>query len=90
MMGRFVHDPDGIEGEPGKTDGLGLLVVDCLSGIIARLSPLSPYSYTLHVPLDAAHSDNTKTVSLEVFAFDDLASSLDFLEHRLLLTGAHF
>jgi sugar phosphate isomerase/epimerase len=186
-----INDPD-----PGRQQ----LAVDCLSGIIARLSPLSPSSYTLHVPLDTAHSDNqnedlwqacvrrnlkailaagvssnlltietldypfrkidsiiseldlsicmdighlilsgedieafmkkysdrislihlhgvkghrdhislaqmsgpmiepvrsvlsgfTKTVSLEVFAFDDLTSSLDFLEHRLLLTSAHF
>ncbi len=28
MMGRCVHDPDGIEGPPGKTDGLGLLPVE--------------------------------------------------------------
>jgi len=28
MMGRFVHDPDGLEGKPGKTDGLCLLPVE--------------------------------------------------------------
>ena len=31
-----------------------------------------------------------ETVFLEVFAFENLTSSLDFLEHRLLLTGALF
>jgi adenosylcobyric acid synthase len=28
MMGGYVHDPDGIEGKPGATEGLGLLPVD--------------------------------------------------------------
>jgi adenosylcobyric acid synthase len=28
MMGRHVHDPDGLEGSPGSTDGLGLLPVE--------------------------------------------------------------
>jgi adenosylcobyric acid synthase len=28
MMGDYVHDPDGIEGKPGATAGLGLLPVD--------------------------------------------------------------
>jgi adenosylcobyric acid synthase len=28
MMGRFVEDPDGLEGKPGRTAGLGLLPVE--------------------------------------------------------------
>ncbi len=28
MMGNYVHDPDGLEGPPGKTDGLRLLPVE--------------------------------------------------------------
>jgi len=28
MMGSYVHDPDGLEGTPGKTDGLRLLPVE--------------------------------------------------------------
>jgi len=28
MLGRFVHDPDGIEGEPGSSDGLGWLQLE--------------------------------------------------------------
>jgi adenosylcobyric acid synthase len=28
MMGSFVHDPDGLEGKPGATEGLGLLPVE--------------------------------------------------------------
>ncbi|UCD81052.1 MAG: cobyric acid synthase [Desulfobacterales bacterium] len=28
MMGSYVHDPDGIEGRPGSTQGLGLLPVE--------------------------------------------------------------
>jgi hypothetical protein len=31
-----------------------------------------------------------ETVFLEMFDFDDLASPLEFFEHRLLLTGGHF
>ena len=30
MMGRYVHDPDGIEGEPGTTEGLSLLPVETI------------------------------------------------------------
>lgn len=28
MMGTYVHDPDGLEGQPGSTEGLGLLPVE--------------------------------------------------------------
>lgn len=28
MLGRFVHDPDGIEGPPGSSEGLGLLDIE--------------------------------------------------------------
>ena len=28
MMGNYVHDPDGIEGHPGSTEGLALLPVE--------------------------------------------------------------
>ena len=28
MMGKWVHDPDGLEGRPGTTEGLGLLPVE--------------------------------------------------------------
>jgi adenosylcobyric acid synthase len=28
MMGRYVHDPGGLEGKPGSTEGLGLLPVE--------------------------------------------------------------
>ncbi len=28
MLGRYVHDPDGLEGSPGKTGGLGLLPIE--------------------------------------------------------------
>jgi adenosylcobyric acid synthase len=30
MLGRFIRDPDGIEGPPGETEGLGLLDVETL------------------------------------------------------------
>jgi adenosylcobyric acid synthase len=30
MMGNFVHDPDGLEGRPGTTRGLGLLPVETI------------------------------------------------------------
>lgn len=28
MMGKYVHDPDGLEGKPGSTEGLSLLPVE--------------------------------------------------------------
>ncbi|MBN1930186.1 MAG: cobyric acid synthase [Desulfobacterales bacterium] len=30
MMGRYVHDPQGLEGNPGTTEGLGLLPVETI------------------------------------------------------------
>ncbi len=30
MLGRLIHDPDGIESEPGSSDGLGLLDMETI------------------------------------------------------------
>jgi adenosylcobyric acid synthase len=40
MLGRTIADPDGIEGPPGKVDGLGLLDVDTLLSDEKRLEPV--------------------------------------------------
>jgi adenosylcobyric acid synthase len=40
MMGRSVADPDGIEGPPGKVDGLGLLDVETTLSEEKRLEPI--------------------------------------------------
>jgi adenosylcobyric acid synthase len=37
MLGRTIADPDGIEGEPGTSDGLGLLAVDTVLTPIKQL-----------------------------------------------------
>ena len=37
MLGRVVRDPDGIEGEPGETEGLGLLDIETTIGGDKRL-----------------------------------------------------
>ncbi len=46
MLGRAIHDPDGIEGRPGSSDGLGLLDMETtlvagkqLRQVVARLLP---------------------------------------------------
>jgi len=41
MMGRSVADPDGIEGPPGKVDGLGLLDVETTLSAEKRLEPVA-------------------------------------------------
>jgi adenosylcobyric acid synthase len=40
MLGRAVHDPDGIEGNPGTTPGLGLLALETTIGGDKRLVDL--------------------------------------------------
>jgi adenosylcobyric acid synthase len=40
MLGRTIADPDGIEGPPGKTDGLGMLEVATTLSAAKRLEPL--------------------------------------------------
>lgn len=39
MLGRTIADPDGIEGPPGKTEGLGLLAVATMLSDEKRLEP---------------------------------------------------
>ena len=40
MLGRGIADPDGIEGPPGKVDGLGLLDVETFLSAEKRLEPV--------------------------------------------------
>ncbi|AXQ96232.1 cobyric acid synthase (plasmid) [Cereibacter azotoformans] len=41
MLGRRVTDPDGIEGPPGETEGLGLLDIDTVIGPAKRLCEIT-------------------------------------------------
>ncbi|ULB12370.1 cobyric acid synthase (plasmid) [Cereibacter azotoformans] len=41
MLGRRVRDPDGIEGPPGETEGLGLLDIDTVIGPSKRLCEIA-------------------------------------------------
>jgi adenosylcobyric acid synthase len=57
MLGRSVADPDGIEGPPGKVDGLGLLDVETTLSDEKRLEPVrgttndgvSFFGYEMHM-----------------------------------------
>src|SRR5262249_28611247 len=57
MLGRTIADPQGIEGPPGKVDGLGLLAVETVLAGAKRLAPASgatadgvPFSgYEMHM-----------------------------------------
>jgi adenosylcobyric acid synthase len=56
MLGRFVHDPDGLEGPPGSAEGLGLLNVE------TTLSPRKELTV-----LDARHAvSNTEIKGYEI------------------------
>ncbi|MBI6629034.1 cobyric acid synthase [Pontibaca salina] len=46
MLGRSIADPDGIEGAPGETPGLGLLQIDTVMAADKRLSQVE----AVHVP----------------------------------------
>ena len=41
MLGRRVRDPDGVEGPPGETEGLGLLDIDTVIGPSKRLCEIA-------------------------------------------------
>jgi adenosylcobyric acid synthase len=57
MLGRAVHDPDGVEGQPGSAPGLGLLDVETTLSAGKRLEPArgttfdgAPFSgYEMHM-----------------------------------------
>jgi adenosylcobyric acid synthase len=61
MLGRTVADPDGIEGPPGKVDGLGLLDVATTLSAEKRLEPVhgtasdgTPFAgYEMHMGVTA-------------------------------------
>lgn len=44
MLGKSLHDPDGIEGEAGMSTGLGLLALETVLGAKKRLSEVSGVS----------------------------------------------
>jgi cobyric acid synthase len=46
MLGTRVHDPSGLEGYPGSTDGLDMLPVETTVNVEAILSILNPQMMT--------------------------------------------
>ncbi|PIF02959.1 MAG: cobyric acid synthase CobQ [Desulfococcus sp.] len=77
MMGRLVHDPDGLEGPPGTTEGLGLLPVETrlrapktTTRTVFDWEGIAGEGYEIHMgqtdqnggtPLLAVHTRNGKT-----------------------------
>ncbi|KQB15397.1 cobyric acid synthase [Rhodobacter capsulatus] len=45
MLGRVVRDPEGIEGTPGETEGLGLLDLETVIGPTKRLAGIDALDY---------------------------------------------
>src|SRR6185312_15061567 len=45
MLGRAVHDPNGIEGEPGSAEGLGLLDIETTLADEKRLEKVEGVSF---------------------------------------------
>jgi adenosylcobyric acid synthase len=86
MLGRAVHDPDGIEGEPGSSDGLGLLdmetvmtphkvlrrVTGILHGSDARVS-----GYEIHCGVSQGPALDRPFAVLDAPAYNDGAVSAD-------------
>ncbi|MEX0339361.1 MAG: cobyric acid synthase [Arenibacterium sp.] len=52
MLGQNINDPEGIEGCPGRTDGLGLLQVDTRMTPRKNLTEVTAKHATLHVSLE--------------------------------------
>jgi adenosylcobyric acid synthase len=72
MLGRTIADPDGIEGAPGTSQGLGLLAVDTVMGQMKQLrveravhadSSMSLKGYRMHMGLTSG-SDCERPFSL--------------------------
>jgi len=66
MMGHYVHDPDGLEGAPGRTAGLGLLPVETVLKAPKTTTLTQFYwqdikgaGYEIHMGKTERFSDNT-------------------------------
>ncbi len=55
MLGRTIADPDGIEGQPGTSLGLGLLDIDTILGPIKELRVESAIHVTSGTPITGYH-----------------------------------
>ena len=93
MLGRSVADPDGIEGAPGSTPGLGLLQVDtvmtghkhltCVKGVhVASGQPLS--GYEIHMGR-CSGDDLTRPFAM----IDDMPEGAVSADERIVGTYLH-
>ncbi len=104
MMGSRVHDPDGLEGEPGATAGLGLLPVETVLQA-PKTTTLSRFSwngmqgsgYEIHMgqtrlhggkPLLAVHERNGEAVSDDDGCAVDHGRAIGTYMHGLFDTPA--
>jgi adenosylcobyric acid synthase len=82
MLGRAIHDPLGIEGEPGSSDGLGLLDVTTTLGQVKHLrvedgthlasrTPLTGY----HMHMGVTHGPDTDRPFAQMGSHRDGATS---------------
>jgi adenosylcobyric acid synthase len=55
MLGRTIADPDGIEGAPGTSDGLGLLAVDTVLRPVKELRVENAVDAAIGVPFSGYH-----------------------------------
>ncbi|MCI4661042.1 MAG: cobyric acid synthase [Neomegalonema sp.] len=51
MLGRKIADPDGVEGAPGSSEGLGLLAIDTVMGRQKRVMPVSGHALAEAAPV---------------------------------------
>ncbi len=87
MLGDWVHDPDGVEGQPGSTQGLGLLAMETtltgekqltnVAGTLRLNGKSAPVSgYEIHVGRSVASPNSTGVAPIQLHdgAFDGLIS----------------
>ncbi len=102
MMGQYVHDPEGLEGRPGKTEGLGLLPVETVlkapkTTTLTKFSWQGVYGsgYEIHMgqtkrlggePLLSIHEQNSSPCKKDDGCIDHTSQAMGTYIHGLFDT----
>jgi adenosylcobyric acid synthase len=77
MLGRSIHDPEGVEGSPGSCAGLGLLTAETTFAPEKRLTRVEGRCRTFDVPVSGyeIHAGTTRSDAPPFLEFHDAAGA---------------